>query len=99
MAFDWSGLNSAQLSTFGEPVVWSPLSGTADYDITIVASENSWTGEATNPNYIFLWAMLADVPGIGRGDLITRNATVYNIIDVDPDGGGGIRLTLEKDNS
>jgi hypothetical protein len=99
MALDWSGLNNAQISTFGEPVIWSPFSGTADYDITVVASENSFTGEPVNPNYIFLWAMLADVPGIARRDTITRNSTVYNIIDVDPDGGGGIRLTLEKDNS
>lgn len=99
MAIDWTDSNRLQLSTFGEPVIWSPFSGTADYDITVVASENSWTGELVNPNYIFLWVMLADVPGIARRDIITRNSTVYNIIDVDPDGGGGIRLTLEKDNS
>jgi hypothetical protein len=90
-----AGANASQLATFGEDVDWSGSS----VPITVITSQTPFVGESTpNPNYFYLWAMLVDVPGIARGDTITRNGVVYNIIDVDPDGGGGVRVQLEKNN-
>jgi hypothetical protein len=96
---DWDDLiadtNELIRDTFYEEVTWTHAGG-SPIVVRAVKSENAQQGEAVNPNYVLLWLVITDVAGIARGDSIVRNSVTYTIIDTDPDGEGGIRLTLEK---
>jgi hypothetical protein len=96
---DWDDLaadaNALIRDTFYEEVSWTPAGG-SPIAVRAVKSENTQQGEAVNPNYVLLWLVASDVVGITRGDEIVRNSTAYTVIDADPDGEGGIRVTLEK---
>lgn len=87
-------LNVANRDTFGVSVSWTH--GSLSTDITVVRNAPSNKEESSSPNYLSLWALSSDVPEIERGDTVLLSSTLYRVLDADPDGGGGINLTLEK---
>jgi hypothetical protein len=88
-------LNRKVRDTFGSPVTWR-VTGANPVDITAVLSEPATKGEAVPPNYRTAWIVQSDAPTIARGDILSTLDGTYRVVDVDPDGGNGFNITLEK---
>lgn len=97
---DTSAPLRAALADFGTDATIGLGPGTlrvlADLD-----SSDSYGGETIRRQGPAAIALLADVQAAGleagnEGDQLTINATVYTLLAIDPDGQGGVVLTLQE---
>lgn len=87
-------LNTIVRDTFPTPAVWGH--GSLSTDISVVTSQSRNQEESLPPNYFTCWIVITDAPTIARGDTLEISSSHYRVLDVDPDGGGGVYVTAEK---
>lgn len=100
---DWSGLNGACLSSFGQALTFTPASTGVDQSVngildTAAEPETDAPGDGTI--YARLWLKAPDPdPAPEPGDEISTSTTVYKIVRLERDAGGGLWLLLRQDRS
>lgn len=100
MSVDFSVINQACLSAFGQAFTFTPaatgeaqsVSGILDSG---VQPENVPAGDGSI--YARLWLVTIVDPIPVAGDEIARSSTVYLVVQVEADSAGGIWLLLRKD--
>jgi hypothetical protein len=104
VAIDFSTLVlGPAMAAFGEPVTYDPVEGDA-FALTAVVdlahAEVSFTdGAPVSTVKPMLGVRLADFPaGIApqQDDQATVRGTLYDVVDVEPDGQGGAMLVMQE---
>jgi len=96
-------INRIGVGTFGESVTYSPADEDAeDYEIDVVFSreyieERAGQKAGVSGYRTVAGVRVADLEATPRrGDQIVRGSASYNIIDYQPDDGGGAVLVLQE---
>jgi hypothetical protein len=101
LAVDFSGLNEACLSAFGQAFMFT-RNVTGDSQSVIGILEAGIELEEVPPGdgsiYAKLWIQSADiVPAPEAGDEFSTATTVYKIVRMEKDAGGGLLMLLRQD--
>jgi hypothetical protein len=99
-----SGLNKSCLSSFGQQLVFTPQAPGAEPSTITGILETGVELEQTAPGdgsiYVRLWLnSSAIVPAPQKGDEISSATTVYKILRIEEDAGGGTWLLLRQDRA
>jgi len=89
-------LNEQVLATFGQQVTYSPQSGTP-FPVTGILETASRPEDSAPGTYavLFVRASAFDQPP-ERGDEVTVGNSVYKVVDLEADVGGGLTLRLRE---
>lgn len=105
MAIDWDALVLAPVHTaFGETIAYQPSNGTSAFTLTDAVFDRSYIQVGTDGGGVpvtawstFVGIRLASCP-VGfvpaDGDTVTWNASVFRVVDQQPDGKGNTMLVL-----
>ncbi len=87
-------LDDACLRAFGTQVIYTPQSSAA-FSLTGILDVGARREDAAPGTYAVLFAKSAVFPQPpDRGDEVTVGNSIYKVVDLEADAGGGLRLVL-----
>lgn len=95
-----NALDTACLAIFGTTVTFTPQDGSGAQQLTGIIQrpamgEDYMPGSVQGTSVVRLFVRFAGItPSPRHGDMITINAIVYDVVDVDVDAEGGAVLKL-----
>ncbi len=88
-------LDDACLRSFGAQVTYTPQNGGAAFSLTGILDVGARREDAAPGAYALLFAKTSAFPQPPeRGDEVTVGNSIYKVVDIEADAGGGLRLVL-----
>jgi len=101
MTMDFAVLNEACLDVFGQACTFTRADTREELVVTGILEEGvELEGAAPGDGSIYaqLWLPASDInPAPEPGDEISTASTIYKILRIEQDAGGGMRILLRKD--
>ncbi len=93
------GLNDACLAAFGQQFTYAPQNGAA-FTLTGILDVGARQEDSAPGTYALLFAKAAAFaePPV-RGDEVTVGNSIYKVVDLEADAGGGLRIVLHFNRS
>ncbi|MBN2118508.1 MAG: hypothetical protein JW730_18185 [Anaerolineales bacterium] len=101
MAIDFARMNEACLKVFGQALIFTRSATQEEISIEgilVSGAEPEEVAPGDGSIYARLWILDSEIdPAPGSGDEISTDTTIYKIVRLEADAGGGLVLLLRQD--